>query len=26
MTFVGLARKYNIPMNLDTLRLFRATF
>jgi predicted unusual protein kinase regulating ubiquinone biosynthesis (AarF/ABC1/UbiB family) len=26
MTFVGIARNYNIPMNLDTLRLFRATF
>jgi ubiquinone biosynthesis protein len=26
MNFVGIARNYNIPMNLDTLRLFRATF
>ncbi len=24
--FAGLARRYNIPMNLDTMRLFRATF
>jgi ubiquinone biosynthesis protein len=24
--FAGLARRYNIPINLDTLRLFRATF
>ena len=24
--FAGIARRYNIPMNLDTLRLFRATF
>ncbi|MCK6549921.1 AarF/UbiB family protein [Myxococcota bacterium] len=24
--FAGIARSYNIPINLDTLRLFRATF
>lgn len=26
MQFVAISRKYNIPMNLDTIRLFRATF
>jgi predicted unusual protein kinase regulating ubiquinone biosynthesis (AarF/ABC1/UbiB family) len=26
MRFIGLARRHNVPMNLDTLRLFRATF
>ncbi len=26
ISFVGITRRYNIPVNLDTLRLFRATF
>jgi predicted unusual protein kinase regulating ubiquinone biosynthesis (AarF/ABC1/UbiB family) len=26
MNIIGLTRKYNIPINLDTLRIFRATF
>ena len=26
MHIIGLTRKYNIPINLDTLRIFRATF
>jgi ubiquinone biosynthesis protein len=26
MHFIGLSRRHNVPMNLDTLRLFRATF
>lgn len=26
LKFIGLSRRYNVPMNLETLRLFRATF
>jgi ubiquinone biosynthesis protein len=26
MKFLGIARRYGIPVNLDTLRMFRATF
>jgi hypothetical protein len=26
MRFMGVARRYNIPMTLDTLRMFRASF
>jgi predicted unusual protein kinase regulating ubiquinone biosynthesis (AarF/ABC1/UbiB family) len=26
MKFAGIAQRYNIPMNLDSLRMFRATF
>jgi ubiquinone biosynthesis protein len=26
MKFIGITRRYNVPMNVDTLRLFRATF
>jgi predicted unusual protein kinase regulating ubiquinone biosynthesis (AarF/ABC1/UbiB family) len=26
MRFAGVAQRYNIPMNLDSLRMFRATF